>query len=107
VDGSRGEQRNRTQQSCDRVGLFKELDRQNCGQAAKDIEVIPFDDISYRRSDNHAAEIALDLNCHVRLLFFQGIASNFSALFSRCTVHARRLQARIASASATPDPRGT
>jgi hypothetical protein len=67
--------------SCDRVGLFKELDRQNCGQAAKDIEVIPFDDVSHRRSDNHAAEIALDLNCHVRLPLFQGIASNFSALY--------------------------
>src|SRR6266851_2176820 len=40
-----GEQRNRAQQSCDRVGLFKELDRQNRGQAAEDIEVIPFDEI--------------------------------------------------------------
>jgi hypothetical protein len=62
------------------VGLFKELDRQNSGQAPEDIEVIPFDDVSHRRSDNHAAEIALDLNCHVRLLLFQGIASHFSAL---------------------------
>src|SRR5580704_8540827 len=30
---------------------------------------------------SHAAEIALDLNCHVRLLLFQGIASRFSALY--------------------------
>ena len=103
-----GEQRNRTEQSCDRVGLFKELDRQNCGQAAEDIEVIPFDDVSHRRSNNHAAEIPRNLNCHVWLLLFQGIASIFQRFVSRgAKVHARRLQARIVSASTTPGLRGT
>ena len=44
---SGGEQRNRAQQSRDRVGLFKELDRQDRSQAPEDIEVVPFDDVSY------------------------------------------------------------
>src|SRR6266404_811063 len=94
----------RNQQSSDRVGLLKELDRKNCGQAAEDIEVIPFDDVSHRRGDNHAAEIPGDFNCHVRLLLFQGVASHFSALyfFSWSKVRVRRLQARIVHASATP-----
>ena len=78
---SGGEQRDRTQQSRDRVGFFKELDRQNRGQAPEDIEVIPFDDVSHRRGNDHAAEIPRDLNSHVFLLLFQDIASHFSVLY--------------------------
>jgi hypothetical protein len=43
---SGGEQRNRAQQSRDRVGFFEELDRQDRSQAPEDIEVVPFDDVS-------------------------------------------------------------
>ena len=53
---------------------------------------------SHRRSDNHAAEIPRDLNCHVWLLLFQGIASHFfSALFSRGAKVQPRRYRRIAS----------
>src|SRR5256886_9716427 len=40
------EQRDRGEQGRDRVGLFKELDRQNRSEAAEDIEVVPLDDVS-------------------------------------------------------------
>ena len=52
-----GEQRDRAQKRCDRVALFKELDRQNRGQAAENIEVIPLDDVSHRRGNDHASKI--------------------------------------------------
>src|SRR6185437_10629556 len=77
-----GEERNGAQQSCDGVGLFKELDRQDCSQAAEDVEVIPFDDVSNRRGDNHAAEISRDFDCHVFLrLFHEMTTSHFPALW--------------------------
>jgi hypothetical protein len=41
------EQRNRTEQGCDRVRLLKEFDRQDSGQAPENVEVVPFDDISH------------------------------------------------------------
>src|SRR5260370_16440835 len=72
------------------------------------MEVIPCDDVSHRRSDNRAAEIAMDLNCHVRLLLFQGIVSNFLALY----FHAEQgscatLRRELRVVSATPSLRGT
>src|SRR5262249_29790793 len=60
---SGGEERDRTQQSRDRVRLLEEFDRQHGGQAPEDIEVIPFDDVSHRRGNNHAPEILRDLHC--------------------------------------------
>jgi hypothetical protein len=39
------------------VALLEELDRQDRGQAAENIEVIPFDDVTHRRRDDHASEI--------------------------------------------------
>jgi hypothetical protein len=54
---SGGEQRNRAQQRRDRVRFFEELDRQDGGQAAEDVEVKPLDDISRRRGDDDRAEI--------------------------------------------------
>src|SRR6267378_1391415 len=73
------------------------------------IEVIPFDDVSHRRSDNHAAEIPRDLNCHVWLLLFQGIAHPFfNALFSRGAKSIPTFTgATTVDASATPEPQGS
>src|SRR6266511_4294271 len=51
---SGGEQRDRAQQGRDRVSLLEEFDRQHGGQAPEDIEIIPLDDVSYRRGDDHA-----------------------------------------------------
>ena len=66
---SGGEQGNRAQQSRDRVALFKELDRQDRGQAPENIEVIPLDDVSHRRGDDHGPEVLR--NCsHVVLPLF-------------------------------------
>src|SRR5262249_45012721 len=59
---SRCEQRDPAQQRRDRMALFEELDRQDRGQAAENVEVIPFDDVSHRRGDDHAPEIPWDLN---------------------------------------------
>src|SRR5262249_35742667 len=59
---SRREQRNGAQQRRDRMALFEELDRQDRGQAPENIEVIPFDDVSHRRRDDHAPEIPGDFN---------------------------------------------
>src|ERR1700756_2412199 len=44
------------------MALFEELDRQDRGQAAENVEVIPFDDVSHRRGDDHAPEILGDSN---------------------------------------------
>src|SRR5207244_10648566 len=60
---SGGEQRNRAQQGRNRVALFEELDRQDRGQAPENIEVIPLDDVSHCRGDDHAPEVLGDL-CH-------------------------------------------
>src|SRR5262245_27819884 len=48
--------------------LLEEFDREHGGQAAEDIEVIPFDDVSYRRGDDHGPEIFRDFNSHIRFL---------------------------------------
>src|SRR5205085_8524309 len=58
---SGGEQRNRAQQSRDRMGLLEELDRQNRGQAAENIEIIPLDHVSHGRSDDHGPEVLWNL----------------------------------------------
>ena len=51
------------------MDLFEELDRQDRGQAAEDIEVIPLDDVSHRRGDDHAPEVLRDLRAsHIVLL---------------------------------------
>src|SRR5262249_41197637 len=47
---------------------LEELDRQDRGQAAEDVEVIPFDDVSHRRGDEHGPEILWDFNSHIVLL---------------------------------------
>src|SRR5581483_5788493 len=52
-----GEQRNRAQQSRYRMGLFEELDRQDRRQASENVEVIPLDDISHCRRDDHTSEV--------------------------------------------------
>jgi hypothetical protein len=73
---------NRAQQRRDRVGLFKELDRQDRSQAPENVKVIPLDDVSDRRRNNHAAEILGDLNCHCFLLFeLKGQAALGRAMF--------------------------
>src|SRR3989441_3675324 len=66
---SGGEQRNRAQQRRNRVGLVEKLDRQDRGQAPEDIEVIPLDDISHCRGDDHAPEV-LRYCCHSSPLLF-------------------------------------
>src|SRR5256885_103141 len=40
--------------------LVEELDRQNRGQAAEDIEVIPLDDVPHGRGGDHAPKIFWD-----------------------------------------------
>ena len=66
---SGGEQRNRAQQCRNRVALFKELDRQDRSQAPENIEVIPLDDVSHRRGDDHRPEVLRDLRpSHIVLL---------------------------------------
>src|ERR1700754_747590 len=62
------------------MGLFEELDREHRGQTPEDIEVIPLDDVSHRRGDDHAAEIPGDFNSHVGLLFTSRSASLFLVL---------------------------
>ena len=83
----------------------KNLTDRTAAKLPKISKSYPFDDVSYRRSDNHAAEIARDLNCHMCLLLFQGLASIFQRfVFSRSKIHARR---ELRVASATPGLRGT
>src|SRR5262249_37591870 len=55
---------NGAEQGRDRVGLFEEFHRQDRGQAPENIEVIPFDDVSYRRGDDHTPEILGDFSSH-------------------------------------------
>src|SRR5262249_37577151 len=62
------EQRNRAQQGCNGMGLLEELDRQDRGQASENVKIIPFDNISYRRGDDHAPKILRDFSRHVVLL---------------------------------------
>ena len=52
-----GEQRDRAEQSGDGVALIEELDRQDRGQAAENIEIIPFDDVASRRGCDDASEV--------------------------------------------------
>jgi len=65
---SGGEQRDRAQQGRNRVALFEELDRQDRSQAPENIEVVPLDDVSYRRGDDHGPKVLRNLS-HVPLLF--------------------------------------
>src|SRR6266436_2896022 len=71
----------RAQQSRDRVGLFKELDRQDRSQAPEDIEVVPFDDVSHRRGDDHAPEVLRNLRAShsCSLLFLRLYLQGFIA----------------------------
>src|SRR5450759_1865531 len=39
------------------VALFEEFDRQDCGQAPENIEIIPFDNVSPRCGGDYASEI--------------------------------------------------
>ena len=92
---SGGEQRNRAQQSRNRMGLFKELDRQDRGQAAEDIEVIPLDDVSHGCGDDHAPEVLRNLRAsHIVLLRISA-----ASIPSRPEVSLDRTAARHASAS--------
>ena len=44
-------------QGGDGVALFEEFDRQDCGQAPENIEIIPFDNVSPRRGGDDASEV--------------------------------------------------
>ena len=57
------------------MSLLEEFDRQHGGQAPEDIEVIPFDDVSHRRGDDHGPEILWDFDSHIRFLRIAVIAS--------------------------------
>src|SRR5258705_9675639 len=51
------------------MGLFKELDRQDRGQAAEDVEVVPLNDVSHGRGDDNAPEVLRDFRAsHTVLL---------------------------------------
>src|SRR4029077_564038 len=97
---SGGEQGNRAQQSRDRVALFKELDRQDRGQAPENIEVIPFDDVSDRRGDDPPPEVLRNLwtgHCRFLLLLFPPSCSGFSffrLVFTASSLHGTRCHAR-------------
>src|SRR5439155_26195641 len=78
---SGGEQRNRAQQGCNRVALFEELDRQDCGQSSENIEVVPFDDVSDCLVDDYAPEVLRNLwATHSCFLLFQGFIFKVSSL---------------------------
>src|SRR5262249_8597041 len=64
---ARGEQGDRAEQRRHRVAFFEEFDRQDGGQAAEDVEVIPLDDITARRSGNHASEVRWNASSHIVL----------------------------------------
>ena len=59
-----GEQRDGAEQRRDGVALFEEFDRQDRGQAAEDIEIIPLDDVSPRCRDDHASEVLRNMSSH-------------------------------------------
>jgi hypothetical protein len=46
------------------VALFEEFDRQDCGQAPENIEIIPFDDVSRRRGSDDASEVCWNALSH-------------------------------------------
>ena len=54
---SGGEQRDRAEQGGNGVALFEEFDRQDCGQAPENIEVIPLDDVSRGCGSDHGPEV--------------------------------------------------
>src|SRR5207249_1164744 len=58
------EQRDRAEQRGHWMALLEKLDRQHSGQAAEDIEVVPLDDVSDRRRNNHTSKILGHCNCH-------------------------------------------
>jgi hypothetical protein len=60
-----GEQRNGAEQRRHRVAFFEELDRQDRGQASENVEVIPLDDVTARRSGNHASEVRWNASSHL------------------------------------------
>src|SRR5262249_55248532 len=65
---ARGEQRYGAEQSGHRVAFFEKLDRQDRGQAAENIKVIPLDDVSPRRSGDHTSEVRRNTsNSHIVL----------------------------------------
>jgi hypothetical protein len=57
-----GEQRDRAQQRCNGMRFLEELDRQDRGEAAENIEVVPLDDVSDRGGNDHGAEILRDFS---------------------------------------------
>ena len=52
-----GEQRDRAEQGGNGVALFEEFDRQDCGQAPENIEVIPLDNVSRGCGSDHGPEV--------------------------------------------------
>src|SRR5262249_61353529 len=59
---------NAPKQAPNGLARIKKFDRQDRGQAAENIEVIPLDDVSHRRGDDPAPEILRDFNSHIVLL---------------------------------------
>src|SRR5262249_25444576 len=51
------EQRNGAEQRRNGVAVCEKLDRQDRGQASENVEVIPLDDVTARRSGDHSSEV--------------------------------------------------
>src|SRR6185295_14760686 len=79
------EQRNRAQQSRNWMGLFKELDGQDRGQAAEDVEVVPLNDVSHGRGDDNAPEVLRDFRASHIVLLRISAASSLRGARPRCT----------------------
>src|SRR5262249_44541572 len=58
----------RAQQRRNRVALLEEFDSEDRGQAAEDIEVIPFDDIANGGGNDHASKVPRNFTGHSALL---------------------------------------
>ena len=63
-----GEQRDGAQQRRDRMRLFEEFHRQDRGEAAENVEVVPLDDVAARRGGDHASKVRRNVSGHGHLL---------------------------------------
>src|SRR5437588_675191 len=53
-----GKNRDRAQECRDRMPLLEELDREDRGEAAEDVKVVPLDDVAHGCGDDDAAQFA-------------------------------------------------
>src|SRR5262249_26462909 len=69
------EDRHRAEEGGDRVALLEELHREDRGQAAEDIKVVPLDDVADRCCDDDAAELfGLYVRCRHGPPLFVGLS---------------------------------